>query len=263
MESDGVLSNGFIGLILLQVTVALGAGLAASYALRNHPARAHRALTLALVAAVVLPAASLAVRELGLGLLKQPARADVEPSGYEFIQQQGAIDVKKSPDALPPTSAKSHDIGTSPPPKAGGSVSWHAIAPWLWGVGSALAVLYFVASFLGGLRILRSARLVTETSYTEGARHASDNLGLEVTPTIFASGAVRSPSVWCWRVHPALLVPQTQGADEARGLVDACSPMNWHTTFGAITSRICSPHWSWCSCRGIRWRGGRATGCPC
>ncbi len=215
MESNVLATGSFLGLLLLQVTIALATGLAASYLLRSHPARAHRTLTLALVAVVALPIATLTVRALGAGLLAgtAPASTDLPAQTHGFSQApiEAAAELRTA-EATPSDSASYSGTAVFAP-------SWRTALPWLWGVASAIAGLYFALSFFGGLRILRSARLVTDAPYTDGARHASDKLRLAVTPTIFASEAVRCPSVWCWRVHPALLVPAKErpesGADWA------------------------------------------------
>jgi len=214
MESSGFTTEPFIGLLILQTTVALGAGLAASYALQNHPARAHRALTLALVAVLVLPVATLAARGLGLGLLRGATQTPGSLSPGSSTHVTGFVEGEDPLQGIAPNSTDAVAAAASTPTSAESGVPWRRVLQWFWGTGSALAVLYFAASFLGGLRILRSARLVTETPYTEGARKASEKLGLMATPTIFASVAVRCPSVWCWRVHPALLVPPLNAASE-------------------------------------------------
>lgn len=207
MESSGLNADALIGLIILQATGALCAGLAAAYILRNHPARAHRALTLTLVAVLALPVTTLAAHGLGLGLLRENSLSPA--SGTVSISEQTPIALETGEASQGPSQsmAQAASLSDSTPANAGGGFSWRHAAAWIWGAGSLLVVLYFVASFLGGLRILRSAKLVTVAPYTEGAREASANLGLAVTPTVFASAAVRCPSVWCWRVHPALLVP--------------------------------------------------------
>ncbi|MCL4691378.1 MAG: M56 family metallopeptidase [Candidatus Hydrogenedentes bacterium] len=213
MESNALNTGWFLSLLTLQVTVVLAAGLAASYLLRSHPARAHRALTLALVAVVVLPAATWSVRCLDIGFLEgTPASSTGSfaqlPTFSESPIETGAMADTESPVTRDAAS------GTSAPTRSSAHTTvWQSAIPWLWGAASAFAGLYFLLSFFGGLRILRSARLVTDAPYTDGARHASDKLRLAVTPTIFASTAVRCPSVWCWRVHPALLVPAEDQAD--------------------------------------------------
>ncbi|GMV93049.1 MAG: hypothetical protein AMXMBFR82_28270 [Candidatus Hydrogenedentota bacterium] len=211
MESNVLNSGPFLGLLFLQVTVALAAGLAASYALRSHPARAHRALTLALVAVVALPITTLAVNKFGIGLLAETAPASIElPAPTQGFSQAPNEERAAAESRTDETALSTIDSSS----QTSASVSWWRSAlPWFWGATSAIAALYFLLSFFGGLRILRSARLVTDAPYTEGARHASDKLRLAVTPTIFASAAVRCPSVWCWRVHPALLVPTEERAD--------------------------------------------------
>jgi beta-lactamase regulating signal transducer with metallopeptidase domain len=214
MENNGFATAPFIGLLITQATIALVVGLAASYTLRKHPARAHRALTLALVAVIVLPLATLVARGLGLGLLRGATQAPATLAPERFEQAPG---IDRRDDALQGIAANAIDtVAAAPttPARAESGVPWQRVLLWSWGVALALRFLYFVASFLGGLRILRSARLVTETPYTKGAQEASEKLGLLVTPTIFESTAVRCPSVWCWRVHPALLVPPVGAESE-------------------------------------------------
>ncbi|MCC6697799.1 MAG: M56 family metallopeptidase [Candidatus Hydrogenedentes bacterium] len=207
MESSSLTAEALIGLMILQATGALCTGLAAAYMLRNHPARAHRALTLTLVAVIALPGATLAVRGFGLGLLRENTPVPASGSATVSAQTPLVLDTEEAPQGSPPASTRPETIPDVTHHGAAGGFAWRRVASWIWGAGSLLVVLYFAASFLGGLRILRSAKLVSAAPYTEGAREASENLGLTVTPTVFASAAVRCPSVWCWRVHPALLVP--------------------------------------------------------
>lgn len=214
MESDGLFLDQFFGLFVLQATLALGAGLAASLALRKHPARAHRAMILALVAVVAIPVATLVARELGFGFLPPQAEISASLSTHAPARFSGIAERKDLLQGIAPDSAEQGPSSESIPPEVETGVAWQRILQWSWAAGSVVAILYFAASFLGGLRILRSARLVVETAYTEGAREASEKLGLGVTPTIFASAEVRSPSVWCWRVHPALLVPPVEAGEK-------------------------------------------------
>ena len=58
----------FLWNCLWQSTIFLVAGLLGSFLLRRHSARAHRVLFLAMIAAVIVPAASILVKHYELGL---------------------------------------------------------------------------------------------------------------------------------------------------------------------------------------------------
>jgi len=74
MTGEILSAESFLWSCLWQSTIFLAAGLLGSFILRRHSARAHRVLFLAMMAAVIVPAASILVKHYRLGLfIAEPA----------------------------------------------------------------------------------------------------------------------------------------------------------------------------------------------
>ena len=69
MTGEIFLAESFLWSCLWQSTIFIAAGLLGSFLLRHRSARAHRVLFLAMITAVIVPAASLLVKNYELGLL--------------------------------------------------------------------------------------------------------------------------------------------------------------------------------------------------
>ncbi len=78
-------TESFLWSCLWQSTIFLVAGLLGSFLLRRHSARAHRVLFLAMIAAVIVPAASILVKHYELGLFVSKPAVIQSPSENRAI----------------------------------------------------------------------------------------------------------------------------------------------------------------------------------
>jgi beta-lactamase regulating signal transducer with metallopeptidase domain len=210
-------------LLLLQSTACLGAGLLASYLLRDRPARAHQALLTALLASVLMPGLYLLVKHFNLGALTAEAAFQpqetvetpvftvaeaVEEMTAEFEDEAAlapTADIPPSSDATKPSYgllyggfARAARLGLSIPWQAGVLVCWAAAATVLLG--------RLAARFILGLHLLRTARPLQSECLQEALAAARDGLGVRRQIRLRCSEKVRSPIIWCWARAPVLLV---------------------------------------------------------
>jgi hypothetical protein len=163
---DELLAGRLWLLLLVQGTACLAAGLAASYALRHRPARAHQVLLTALLAAVLMPTLYVAAGYYGLGFLapKPTASCGIPALGGVLSPAEGgwATDVKLLRDvpttevtADPPPSEAEPIRGIPTPGAATVDVPWRMIAAAGWSGTTAILLLRLILRFALGLRLLR------------------------------------------------------------------------------------------------------------
>ncbi len=230
-----------------QSSVFLAVGLAASLAIRGRPARAHRVLVLAILAALGTPLLAQAIRHGGWGLLRQPEAmtADVDPAisseraanppGLLRVSQQlpGSGDTHTPfdqdwslhPDRSPlAATTASRPLSSHQPASAlaSGSLfktpSWRQIMVACWVLLSGLAIVRLVASFVRGLGLVMGSHAPQDSDLSLAISRAVTRLGLAVRPELRTTPWVRCPSVWCWSRQPILLVPAR--ASEAVSTID-------------------------------------------
>jgi beta-lactamase regulating signal transducer with metallopeptidase domain len=166
-----------------QSTVWLAGGLLVAGRLRRTPAKAHLALLLAAVAAVVTPALSLLVHRLGGGLLVGPEA----PALYRLVR---------------PGAAPGYGMPLPPPAPP----AWLAWVAGLWLAASGWLAVRVGQAYLSGRRLLRGSRPVADDAFAAAARAAARRLSLGA-PELRSSPAVRRPAVWCWGRRPVVLLP--------------------------------------------------------
>ncbi len=220
--------------LIWQSSVFLGVGLAASLAIRNRPARAHRVLVLTMIAALCTPLLAQAIRHGGWGLLRQtaamPAAVELSiPSQWDTVRSQfvhvsqrlpgpentltdrgRAVDAERIPQtAIGGTRALDEDR----PAVAASSrwlvmtLSWRQIILAFWVLLSGLAITRFATSFARGLRLVRGSIAAENPGLCTAISRAMARLGLTARPELRTSQWVRCPSVWCWGRQVILLVP--------------------------------------------------------
>ena len=219
--------DGFALELAWQASLFLALGLAASAAWARRPARAHRALLLAMAAGFVAPTLGLAVRSLGWGLLRTRSSVAVR-----FADERPAPSPAPAPSArpsiaLPPSPLSgSNDVklptvvpvagreeGLRPAetarisPSEWSGASWPALAVRAWAVLSGLAALRLASSLVLGCRVVRRARPLDDEAVKMTARLAVGRLGLRAAPEIYESDRVQCPVIWCWGSRPRLLLP--------------------------------------------------------
>ncbi|MHC4320410.1 MAG: M56 family metallopeptidase, partial [Planctomycetota bacterium] len=176
---------------LWQTSAWLAAGVALSLILERRPARAHGALLLCMIAAVLTPIISVAFRALGWGMLSALGTA--------------ALASDQMPPALDATRSS----------VAGGLLTWELAVGSAWLALSAVAASRLVVSAVRGRRLLASAQTISDGPVADLARAAARKLGLRRVPVVLVSPDIACPAIWCWGRPPCLLLPEhAAGTDE-------------------------------------------------
>lgn len=211
MSGQIIPGNSLGALLLAQGTACVAAGLAVSYLLRRHPARAHQILLLALAASVLMPASYLLVRHFELGVLALPSSASIEVDlpviaeksvvaspVEEFDSDSAAIEFADTPLLVPVTQTQD-----SPLP-------WTAMLLVLWAAGSAILLGRVLLQFVLGLRLVRAGEPLETECVQEALEIAKARIGIRRPVVIRSSPKIHSPVIWCWSRVPVLLVQEVE-----------------------------------------------------
>lgn len=206
--------------LLWQSTVLFGLGLLASWSLRRRVGQAHFVLFLSLAMSLFLPVGNAVVGWNGWGLLTPaPAPVSVESAASS---SSGSIELEApSVPLLENSPVPMLENPTPIPADPTGRIGWRFV--WLeWGVGgvTVLLLVRLGLNFLGGVRLLARAHPLVNERVQRLLATASERIGVSRTPVIFSTEKVRCPAIWCWALHPALLLPETMIRDSDR-LTDA------------------------------------------
>jgi beta-lactamase regulating signal transducer with metallopeptidase domain len=216
---------------LWQSTLWLLAGIFITLLWSKYPARAHRLLLLAVLAALATPLVSQAVRHRGWGLFvrtepaSESAPAALPPTRSEWLAElAGSFPSAPEPVVIPAVTDRT--MAVAPPPAP---VGWAAPPPpaepvkppspaglllGAWAVLTGLVGAHLLLAVLAAWRLLARARPVTDARLRQALAEAAGQLGLP-EPPLLCSAAVRSPLIWCWGRQPVLLVPAGAGQDAA------------------------------------------------
>jgi beta-lactamase regulating signal transducer with metallopeptidase domain len=202
-----------------QSSLFLAIGLTASLALRVRPARAHRVLLLAMVAALVTPVLSQVIRHGGWGILRPvgPTAVLTDSSGPVSLQRRpspvrpASIHIPPGTQSggaarISPATAEAAQAAVDSPPRFL-PFSWQQTILGGWIILSILASLRLVCSIVRGFRTVRTAAQVEDAPMLQALAQAARRLGLSTEPSLRLSPHLRCPSVWCWGRQPILLVP--------------------------------------------------------
>ncbi|MHC4989791.1 MAG: M56 family metallopeptidase [Planctomycetota bacterium] len=171
--------------VLWQTTFWLALGLLGSLVLAQRPARAHCALVMGLVAAVLTPLLSVVFRDSGLGL---------------FGPLTAAVTVRaQAPPELPAASAA----------PVAGPATWLVVACSLWAAASAALLIRLAAAYVRARRLLADARPLAREDAAALARTTAERLGLDRPPALSQSDRIGCPVVWCWGRQPRIILPAT------------------------------------------------------
>ncbi len=191
-----------------QSTLFAVVGLAGSFLLRRRPARSCQLLFLTVIAAVLVPTMSILVKHFEMGLLAaEPivlgpdTPVQVAVSLYEVPAALPFMDI---PDEVPAGVAEPAEIKA-----ASGSINvpWRTIATYGWMAAAFILMGRLLVAFVGGIRLLRAARLCGCEQIRRAADSARTRLGMVRALQIHSSKGLRSPVIWCWSRPPVLLVP--------------------------------------------------------
>jgi beta-lactamase regulating signal transducer with metallopeptidase domain len=197
---------------LWQSTACAAAGIIGSFILRHRPARAHQVLLLAIIAAVGVPAMSVLVKHLDLGLFSaEPAavRSEREVTLPETAYAAAEIIAGDIIEYEPPAVKAAQDGLTGAVAAQKTGIPWSRMLSWAWIAASLILAARLGVTFVRGMRILRRATPVPCQEIQQAVRAARAKLGITEDVSVLASRNIRSPAIWCWSRRPAFLVPNT------------------------------------------------------
>ncbi|MBN2316683.1 MAG: HEAT repeat domain-containing protein [Sedimentisphaerales bacterium] len=212
MKSEILLSGSWLWTCVWQSTIFAILGLTGSYILKHRSSRAHQVLLLSMVAAVIVPAASMFVKYFGWGAFvakpvvihspkENPLRIN-HPNASEIIQ---AKSVENSP---VPAEENTATAGVRPYDV---KFPWYSVLMYGWIAASAISATRLLVTFLLGFRLLKRASLLECKRIDQAILLAKENLGINKDVKVYCSHRINSPVIWCWRRNPALLVPSAAG----------------------------------------------------
>ena len=230
---------------LWQSTLFLGLGLAASVALARRPARAHRFLVLAMLAALVNPILTQAVRRGGWGLwtpgtenamnaTTSDATSTTPPPATAASLPTVAMPPFGSNELVSPVwlagphGANPADAAARPTQSASEvhkllPIAWRTLVLGVWLTLVVLAGARLVMGLVLGLNVVSQARLLKNEMLEAAVAVSSARLGMGQMPELRVSPRVRCPAIWCWARRPVIVLP---------GVVDDSSaPVDWVAVF--------------------------------
>jgi len=228
MNNLDLLNVSFVWIAFGQVSVCLLVGIIASLVWARNAARAHRLLSLSIAAAIVMPALSFVVSQLGWGQIVRTEQPMVhvetaEPTTDKTIMNDRDVSMPMEV-AL---SARAIEEGAQPatvvptPPVESvrtdkTSTNWvSGMLLAVWATFSALMFFRFLTSLIDSRRVLSRAKPLDDPAFSHANLSALSALGLRVAPRLLVSNDVRSPVIWCWGRRPVLLLPKLLGATAA------------------------------------------------
>ena len=204
----------------------------ACLAFSRRPSRAHRALALATIAALITPALGQVARARGWGLLSAGA---VVASPIETPPPTAVRTISSHRPEMPAIGPESHELAASPVPSGAvvdgpvaprprpirAAIPWSTAAWLAWLAASVVLLARLVVAFVAGRRLTARAWPIDGGEIARAAEAARRTLGVGVSPRALASDRVASPVIWCWGRRPALLVPTSAvEAGDPAGRVD-------------------------------------------
>jgi beta-lactamase regulating signal transducer with metallopeptidase domain/protocatechuate 3,4-dioxygenase beta subunit len=210
--------------VVLKATLVLAAAGSASLALRRSSAAArHLAWCLGLVAALMLPALTLALPGWSMRILPAPAGPDrsSRPAPADPPRTAGAASASlidelvfneedpartEPADRLPSRSSAAGPLAPAP------GRWWVRLAPswsWLWAtwLAGALAVLSApLAGWIAVRRLSRAARPIDDAGWPDLLREQSTQLGLSRRIVLLLGEGAIMPMTWGW-ARPTILLP--------------------------------------------------------
>ncbi|MHC4558379.1 MAG: ankyrin repeat domain-containing protein [Planctomycetota bacterium] len=201
-------AESFLWSCLWQSTIFVAAGLLGSFLLRYRSARAHQVLFLSMIAAVIVPAASILVKHYELGVfvakpvvILTPAEDLAGASNYGASGIISAEGIKHEP------GPAEKDL----PPVLSGSQSskfpWARVVLYGWIAASLILAVRLAVTFVLGARLLGRVTPLECDRIIQALHLANVRLRISKDIKIYSSPRVNSPVIWCWRRRPVLLVP--------------------------------------------------------
>ena len=205
-------TESFLWSCIWQSTIFLVVGLLFSFLFRRHSARAHRVLFLAMIAAVIVPAASIMVKHYELGFFVAEPAVIQSPSENRAIQETTGIISNEAIERGP--APINEDLHSAMAVSEAAKFPWRSTLLYIWITASLILAARLLVTFALGFRLLGRA-LPLDCGKIEQANHlAKTRLGISREVKIYGSENIHSPVIWCWRRMPVLLVPSRAGRSD-------------------------------------------------
>jgi len=202
-------TESFFWSCLWQSTIILVAGLLGSFLFRRHSARAHRVLFLAMIAAVIVPAASILVKHYELGLFVAEPAVIQSPSENRAIHEMTGIISNEAIERGP--APINEDLHSAMAVSEAAKFPWHSALLYAWITASLILAARLIVTFAMGFRLLGRALPLNCDKIEQAIHLAKTELAISRDVTIYSSANIHSPVIWCWDRRPILLVPSGAG----------------------------------------------------
>jgi beta-lactamase regulating signal transducer with metallopeptidase domain len=190
---------------LWQSTILLTAGLLGGFLSWRRSARAHRVLFLAMMAAVIVPAASTLVKHYELGIFIAKPVVIQQPGEFHVIHETTDIIPNESIEHSP--APINRDLRPAIINSDALKFPWAAILLYAWIAVSLILAVRLIVTFGLGDRLLRKAMPLNCNKIEQAIDHAKAKLKISKQVKIYTNAKISSPVIWCWRRTPVLLVP--------------------------------------------------------
>jgi len=202
-------AESFLWSCLWQSTIFLVAGLLGSFLLQRHSSRAHRVLFLAMMAAVIVPAASMLVKHYKLGMFVAEPTVIQQPIENRAIYETTGIISNEVIDRSP--APINEDLHSAIVVSGDAKLPWRSALLYAWIAASLILTARLLVTFVLGVRLLRRAQPLECDKIEQAIHSAKTKLGISKQVKIYTSAKISSPVIWCWRHRPVLLVPSAAG----------------------------------------------------
>jgi beta-lactamase regulating signal transducer with metallopeptidase domain len=231
------IDSSFLFDVAWQSSLCLVVGLAASVVAARRSARAHRALLLAAVAALVTPVLAQGARLAGWGILASAKVSEPGASDQRRNRESTAASVSepRAITASPATERRPFSLAddvqselsatdswsdrstlsvarTASAPAMVAPIDWRSLAVVVWSILAGLAAMRMVVGILLGVQIVRRATQLPDQALATTAAIAAARLRVACAPELRVSSQVRCPSIWCWQRRPVIVVPELLAA---------------------------------------------------
>ena len=207
-------AESFLWSCLWQSTIFLVAGLVGSFLLRHRPARAHRVLFLATMAAVIVPAASRLVKHYELGMFSAEPTVFQPPTENLAVHETTGIISNESIERI--NAPTNRDLQSATTGSKAAKFPWRSALLNIWIAASLILTVRLIVTFILGARLLRRAMLLNSDKIEQTINQVKTKLGISKQAKIYTSEKIYSPVIWCWRHTPVLLVPSAVGRSDNR-----------------------------------------------
>jgi beta-lactamase regulating signal transducer with metallopeptidase domain/peroxiredoxin len=201
-----------------QSTVFVVVGLVASFILGRRSSRAHQVLLLSMIAAVIVPIASILVKHYELGVFAaKPTAIKSQDERWVMSDNREATGIVAAEEPQRQAAPIEEVVSSSASVSRDPEFPWRFVALCGWIAASSILAVRLLVSFMLGVHLLGRA-LPLDCEIIEQAVHlAKVRLGINRDVQVLSSSRdVRSPVIWCWRRRPVLLVPSAAGQGDGR-----------------------------------------------